>query len=135
MKKKEAMKRKRAICIVLACILLVGTISVGFITYAPDNTSKTTYANDEKQASDYFYLQIYNSEDQIATKYKITLTGMVSSTSREITSVSFDLVSGDTCETDYDIDGNTVSVTITHPTEGCLVRIFTLSTSGVFSAI
>lgn len=131
MKQKEAMK-KRVICIVLACMLLVGTLAVGFITNAPDDTSNTTYAKDEEEVSDYFYVQIYNSEDQVVSKYKVTLKGMVSSTSREITSVSFDLVSGDVCETDYEIDGNGAYVTITHPTEGYLLRIFALGANGVF---
>lgn len=85
--------------------------------------------------TDYFFLQIYNSEDQIVTKYKVTLAGIVSNTNSEITTVSFELVSGDVCETAYEIKGNAVSVMITHPTEGYLMRIFTLSTSGVFSAV
>lgn len=131
--KKKATKKKRAICIVLVYMLLIGTISVGIITFASHDTAVTPYANDKQQVSDYFYLQVYNSEEQIVSKYKVTLTGMVSSISREITSVSFSYVSGDMCETDYDIDGDAAYVTIIHPTEGCLARIFTLSASGVFS--
>lgn len=133
MKKKEAMRKKRAICIALACILLAGTISVGLITYFPDDTSATPSENDNQQVSDYFYIQIYDSNDQIVSKYKVTLTGMVSDTSREITSVSFSYVSGDTCETDYDIDGDTATTIINHPTEGYLAWTFTLSENGVFS--
>lgn len=127
------MTKKIVICTVLACILLVGTVTVGLITYAPDDTAETPNENDEQQASGYFYIQIYNSKDQIVSKYKVTLTGAVLSTSRKITSVSFSHVFGDPCETDYDIDGDAAYVTITHPAEGCLARIFTLSESGVFS--
>lgn len=127
------MPKKRAVIIALTCMLLAGIISVGFITYTPDTTAVTPYANDKQQVSDYFYVQIYNSEEQVVSKYKVTLTGMVSSTSRGITSVSFSSVSGDPCETNYDINGDTAYVTITHPTEGCWARIFTLSASGVFS--
>ena len=108
----------------MAVLLLAGTVSAGFIAYNSNH--------DAEEVSDYFYLQIYNSDNQVVSKYRVTLTGMVSSASREITSVSFDLVSGDVCETDYAIDGNGASVTITHPTEGYLLRIFALGASGVF---
>lgn len=117
---------KKIICTVLACILLGGVLSAWFIAYAPDK-------NDERQVSDFFYIQLYNSERQVVSKYKVTLTGTVSSTSREITSVSFSHVSGDTCETDHKIAGNAAVVTVTHPTEGYLERNFTLSTGGIFS--
>lgn len=117
---------KKIICMVLACILLVGLISVGFIAYAPDK-------NDEREVSDFFYIQLYNSENQVVSKYKVTLTGAVSSTSSEITSVSFSHVLGDPCETDYNIVGNAAVVTVTHPTEGYLDRNFMLSTGGIFS--
>ena len=33
----------------------------------------------------------------------------------------------------YDIDGDTAYIAITHPTEGCLARFFTISAEGRFS--
>lgn len=128
------MTKKRAICIILACVLLLGTLSVGVITYAWDDDAETPHEDEAKQVSDYFYMQIYNSEDQIVAKYKVTLTGTVSGASREITAVSFSHESGDACETNYEVDGDTAYVTITHPTEGYLLRIVTLNASGSFLA-
>lgn len=84
--------------------------------------------------TDDFFLNIYNSEYQTIAEYKVTLTGKISNSGNEIISVSFEHVSGDECETDYEIDGNTVSISITHPTEGSLLRILTLSENGAFSA-
>ena len=127
------MTKKKVISLIFACILSVGIISVGVITYALSNIDTTPYENDNTQVSEYFYLQIYNSDGQIVSKYKIALTGIVSSANRKISSVSFNCVFGDTCETNYDIDGDTAYIAITHPTEGCLVRFFTLSAEGRFS--
>lgn len=131
------MPRKNLLCLTLSCILVAGIIAIpGQFVFTADLQNKsvvTTYANDAQSISDYFYMQIYNIENQIISKYKVTLTGTVSKTRREITSVSFSCVSGDTCTTEYDIDGNTAYVKITHPIEGELERIFSLSTSGVFS--
>lgn len=264
--KHQQVARKRAICIVLACISLIGTISVGLIAYDPDNSSTTTtvppaetwsysdlddvfeeaykkftalivdvgsltsyrnfttegiktievmcqhlsddakaiqatltekgppkeyedawndfatcmgqisdlfasynpeYTGDEISAwlritaykfevlsneafglandmveinatitvvTDDFFLNIYNSEYQTVAEYKVTLTGKISNAGNEIISVSFEHVFGDECETDYEIDGNTVSISITHPTEGSLLRILTLSEDGAFSS-
>ena len=87
----------------------------------------------DEQVTDCFYLQIYDSEDRIVSKYKITLTGTISDRTAEITSVTCINVSGDLCLSDYIIDGATVCVTITHPTEGKLMRIFALDANGKFS--
>ncbi len=86
------------------------------------------------EVTDYFFLQIYDSEYQPVTRYKLTLTGMISTTNREIESVAFEHIAGDECELGYEIDGDTVSVMITHSAEGCLLRIFTLNSSGEFTA-
>ena len=83
--------------------------------------------------TDDFFLNIYNSDYQTVAEYKVTLEGKISNAGNEIISVSFEHVSGDECEPDYEIDGNTVSVSITHPTEGRLLRILTLDENGVFS--
>lgn len=83
--------------------------------------------------TDDFFLNIYDSEYQTIAEYKVTLTGKISNAGNEIISVSFEHVSGDECDPDYEIDGNTVSVSITHPTEGRLLRILTLDENGVFS--
>lgn len=130
---RKEVNKKRAICFALACILLVGTISVGLMTYSSNDTFVDSNENNDQQVFDYFYAQIYDSNDQIVSKYKVTLTGTVSNTSREITSVSFSYISGDTCETGYNIDGDTATAFINHPTEGYLAWTFTLSESGVFS--
>lgn len=84
--------------------------------------------------TDDFFLNIYNSDYQTVAEYKVTLEGKISNAGNEIIAVSFEHVSGDECEPDYEIDGNAVSVSITHPTEGRLLRILTLDENGVFSA-
>lgn len=106
----------------------------GFITGHENEVVLTPYTYDEYQVSDYFYMQIYNSSDQVVSKYKITVTGMVSrvSSERYITSVSFSRVSGDTCSTNYSIDGYNATVIITHPKEGYLDAYITLGTGGSF---
>ena len=83
--------------------------------------------------TDDFFLNIYNSEYQTITEYKVTLTGKISDAGNEIISVSFEHISGDECDPDYEIVGNVVSVSITHPTEGRLQRILTLNEDGTFS--
>lgn len=108
----------------------------GFITDAPEDAI-VTYSEDDditpySEVSDYFYMQIYNSRDVVVSKYKVTLTGSVGLFSKKITSVSFSRVSGDTCTTEYDIDGNTAYVKITHPVEGYFDAYFTLNSSGEF---
>lgn len=58
------MTKKKVISLIFACILSVGIISVGVITYALSNIDTTPYENDNTQVSEYFYLQIYNSDGQ-----------------------------------------------------------------------
>lgn len=107
----------------------------GFITGASESPKTTTHAYDEYQVSDYFFMQIYNSNNQVISKYKVTLTGMVSrvSSDRRITSVSFSRVNGDSCSTSSNINGYTAVVKITHPIEGSLSAYFTLGSGGSFS--
>ena len=98
------MPRKNLLCLILCCILVAGIIAIpgqfGFTTDVQNKAVVTARANDAQSVSDYFYMQIYNIENQIISKYKVTLTGTVSKTRREITSVSFFRVSGDTCTTE-----------------------------------
>ena len=75
----------------------------------------------------------FDGNDQVVSRYKITLTGTVSAGNREITAVSFDCEFGDVCETIQQIDGDMVGIIITHPTEGYLMRVFVLDENGVFS--
>ena len=82
----------------------------------------------EQQTFDYFYIQLYNSDDQVVSKYKVTLTGMFSGLSSRITDVAVNYESGDKCETSYSVDGNKVLVTVTHPTEGYLEKTLILNT-------
>lgn len=88
---------------------------------------------EEQQTSDYFYIQLYNSDDQVVSKYKVTLTGMFSGLSSRITDVEVNYESGDKCETSYSVDGNRVVVTVTHPTEGYLEKTLVLNVNGTFS--
>ena len=129
-RRRETAVKKRVLCIILACALLVGVIATGLIAYAPSGDGGAT---GERQVSDYFYMQIYNGEDQAVSRYKVTLTGTVSGRSREITAVSFICESGDICQTEYELDGDTAYVIITHPTEGYLLRGFILDANGNFS--
>lgn len=87
----------------------------------------------EQQTFDYFYIQLYNSDDQVVSKYKVTLTGMFSGLSSRITDVAVNYESGDKCETSYSVDGNKVLVTVTHPTEGYLEKTLILNANGTFS--
>lgn len=101
----------------------------GFITRSTDDATVTPYGD----VSDYFYMQIRNSNNQIVSKYKVSLTGKVSLFSKKITSVSITRESGDVCTTDYSIDGNSAYVIITHPREGYLDGTFTLNSDGSFT--
>lgn len=88
---------------------------------------------DERQVSEYFYIQIYNDENQAVSKYKITLTGIFSSPrNRRIIDVSVSYEFGDICQTSYNIDGYNVTVTVTHPTEGQFEKFFVLGANGRF---
>ena len=100
----------------------------------------SSYANDMVEinttitvVTDDFFLNIYNSEYQTITEYKVMLTGKISNAGNEIISASFEHISGDECTPDYEIAENVVSVSITHPTEGRLLRILTLNEDGTFS--
>ena len=86
-----------------------------------------------EHVTDYFYLQIYDSEDQIVSKYKITLIGTISDRSSQIISVRCSNVFGDPCQVEYTIDNTTAYITITHPVEGSLMRTFTLEANGTFT--
>ncbi len=109
--------------------------AAGFITEAPTDPLVSSYALDEYQVSDDFYMQIRNNKDQIISKYKLTITGVVSrvNSNRYINSMKFTRVSGDTCSTEYDINGYTASVTITHPVEGRLACNVRLGSGGSFT--
>ena len=109
----------------------------GFITSTPDDT--IVFTNDDEsdisvysEVSDYFFMQILNSDDQVLSTYRVTLTGEVSSTSRRIKYVMFNRVSGDPCVPISEIDGYTAYVKITHPTEGYLDAYFILDWDGTF---
>lgn len=107
----------------------------GFITGRVAEETVTPYAYDEYQVSDYFYMQIYNSSGQTISKYKVTVTGMVSrvSSERYITAITFSRISGDTCSTNYSINGYNATVSLTHPTEGPLAFYIVLGASGSFT--
>lgn len=121
---------KKVVCIILICALLAGTITAGFIAYGPGDNAE---ADDKRQVSDFFYIQIYDANDRVVSRYKVTLSGTVCAGTREITGVTFNLESGDVCETIQQIDGDMVGIVITHPTEGYLMRVFILDENGVFS--
>lgn len=121
--------KKRIVCAVLACALLAGILTAGFVTAGSNATAEEGQG---RQVSDFFYIQIYDADDQVVTRYKVTLTGMLYNKSREVTDVSFDREFGDECETIYSIDGDMVGVVITHPTEGYLMRVFLLDENGGF---
>lgn len=121
--------KKRIFCVILAVLLLGGIVTTGLFTDKPGNADKET---ESRRVSDYFYIQIYDTNDQVVSKYKVTLSGAVSAGTREITGVSFNLESGDACETIQKIDGDMAGIVITHPTEGYLMRVFVLDENGVF---
>ena len=112
--------------------------ATGFIMEAPDEASVAAYSDGSEieplsEVSDYFYFQIYNSRNQVVAKYKITLTGKITAFSRKITTVTFKWVSGDVCQTEYSIDGNSVYAVVIHPEEGYLDGTFTLNWDGTFT--
>lgn len=106
--------------------------AAGFITEAPIDPLISPYALDEYQVSDDFYMRILNNENQILSKYKVTITGIVSrvNSNRYINSVTFSRVSGDPCSTEYAINGYFASATIIHPVEGYLTFFFRLGSGG-----
>ena len=128
------MPGKRVWCIVLASILAISVIAVPLLSaYLPQNQGVTADKNDGMPVSDYFFIQMYDEEKQVISKYQVTLTGIVSIEDSRITSVSFSHISGDVCDVTHDISGNTVVVTMTHHKEGALERNFILSSDGTFS--
>lgn len=120
---REQRRRQRTISIVLICVLIVTAAVIPLRMLLAE----------EQQTSDYFYIQLYNSDDQVVSKYKVTLTGMFSGLSSRITDVKVNYESGDKCETSYSVDGNSVLVTVTHPTEGYLEKTLILNANGTFS--
>ena len=109
--------------------------ALGFISGPENEGAIIPYSYDEYQVSDYIYMQIYNGDGQVVSKYKVTMTGMVSrvSSERYITSITFSRVFGDTCRTSYNINGYSAEAIITHPTEGYLRANITLGTGGSFT--
>ena len=120
---REQRRRQRTISIVLICVLIVAAAVIPL----------RMLLTGEQQTFDYFYIQLYNSDDQVVSKYKVTLTGMFSGLSSRITDVAVNYESGDKCETSYSVDGNKVLVTVTHPTEGYLEKTLILNANGTFS--
>lgn len=92
-------------------------------------------ALDEREVSDYFYFQILDNNNRVASEYKVTLAGVVSrvDSSRRITSVEFARVSGDRCETNYSISGYTAMASITHSQYGVMAGYFVLGSGGAFT--
>lgn len=124
---------KKAICMILIGILALGAIAVPAHLGHAANGSAASQESGSQQVSDYFYVHIYDSQDVVVSKYQILLTGVVSDTGREITSVSFSHISGDSCVTGYVLDGYTAIAVVTHPTEGYVEYNFMLSESGEFT--
>lgn len=102
------------------------------------NTTDISRNEDTKAVvtvSEPFTYVIYNSKDQEVSRYIVTINGMITSSSCEITSVTFRRVSGDVCETGYAIDGNKASAVVLHPTEGYLGAVFVLNSNGTLTII
>ncbi len=123
------MSKKRTVCIILACVLAVGAIAI------PVQLSNTAISDEDpkQEVSDYFYVQIYDEENNVVSKYKVLLTGTVSLSSWEITAVDFELESGDVCETSYSLYGSMAEVTISHPSQGYWTYVFLLDETGTFT--
>lgn len=122
-KPQKRQHQQRSISLILIIVLVISAMIVPM---------QMIFA-EEKQISDYFFIQLYNSEDQVAATYKVILTGMYSGLSSRITDVEVNYESGDKCETSYSVDGNRVIVTITHSTEGYLEKTLILNVNGTFS--
>lgn len=109
----------------------------GFITKESDAATTASTGDTVEplsEVSEYFYMRIYNSSDQIVSIYKVTVDGKVTSLSRKVTSVSASRYSGDTCTVEKSIDGNVAYVTLTHSTAGYYSVKFTLNWDGTFTA-
>lgn len=109
--------------------------ATGFITAVPRNNLVDPCALDERQVSETFYIRLYDDNDVIITKYKITIVGMVSrvNSDRYITSVEFKRVSGAVCETDAAIKGYVASATVAYSEDIFFTAYFTLGTGGSFT--
>lgn len=121
-KQKKHQHRQRSISLILIIVLVISAMIVPM---------QMIFAK-EKQISDYFFIQLYDSEDQVVATYKVTLTGSFSGVSSRIDYVEISYESGDECETSYSVDGNKVVVTVTHPTEGVLEKTLVLNANGTF---
>lgn len=82
--------------------------------------------------SDCFYIRIINSNGQVVCTYQIVLKGKVTATSRAITNLGINYVSGTRCLQDWAVDGNTTYAAITHPALGTMDGTFTLDLDGTF---
>lgn len=122
---RKKMNLKRVLCFVLVCVMAAGIVVIPF--------QMLSAGDSPEEVSDYFFVQLYDGEDQVVSKYKVTLTGTVSRASRKITAISAEHVSGDVCESTYQIENATAEVFLTHPTEGRAEYHFMLDSSGVFS--
>ena len=115
-----------------------GNEARGFISGEPDSVGAVAYGDDVgveplSDVSDSFYFRIYNDKDVVVSTYKVTITGKITALSRKITAVTFTRVSGNTCTTSYEIDGNEAYVVVTHNTYGYLDGTFTLEWDGTFT--
>lgn len=115
-----------------------GNDTRGFIMDAPSEVAVAAHSDDSgiaplSEVSDYFYIVLYNSKDEMLSKYKVALEGKITAISRKITSVTITRVSGDVCDTDYTIDGKSAYVIVTHPGGGYMDGTFTLNWDGTFT--
>lgn len=115
--------RKKILCTILAFVILAGTV-LAVIISRPVST---------RDVSDYFFVQIYDTDDQILSKYKVTLTGTVSGSDRSILTAVPTYESGNECQTEARITGYNAVITITHPTQGYWEYRFILNADGTFS--
>ncbi len=117
--------RKKLLCAILAFALLAGAVSAVILSQPTGS----------REVSDYFFVQLYSADDQILSKYKISLTGTISGSERFILSVTPSHESGDECRTECTITGYNAVVTVTHPTQGYWEYRFILNTDGTFSGL
>lgn len=110
----------------------------GIITVEQDTAAVAAYDDNAdvaplNEVSDYFFFQIKNNNDVVVSTYQVKLTGKITAFSRKITAVKITYVSGNTCTTSYEINGNSAYVVVTHPTLGYLDGTFTLNWDGSFT--
>ncbi|MBR5292496.1 MAG: hypothetical protein IKU32_06210 [Clostridia bacterium] len=104
----------------------------GIITHA-NTAGDTSEISALGEMSDYFYIQ-FVINDQVVSKYQIVLKGKVTNSSRAITNLGINYVSGTRCAQDWSVDGHTAYVAITHPALGTMDAVFVLGWDGVFYA-